>query len=118
MELSGFVVDHPAAHRDGMPQHFIGDAKLLEGVNASRREREIDRASANDISFTRIGPALVEVDFISTPPEVRRQQSTGEAAADESEFLRHALECLTANYSDITDVMMKSARTTVTKDTT
>ena len=62
-------MDHPAAHRDGVPQHFIRDAELFERVNAARREREIDRAPADEISLTRISAPLVKIDFVSAPAQ-------------------------------------------------
>ena len=58
-------------------QHFIGDAELLEGVNAARRESEIDRAPADDIAVARIGPPFVKIDLVSAPAEVRSQQAAG-----------------------------------------
>src|SRR5204862_4269109 len=42
MERAKFVVNHATAHRNGAPQHFIGDAELFERVNSAGREREID----------------------------------------------------------------------------
>ena len=42
MECAGFVVNHTAAHWNGVPQHFIGNAELFERVNSAGREREID----------------------------------------------------------------------------
>ena len=77
MQIARFVVNHPAAHRDGVAQHFIGDPELLERVNPARGEREIDRASADDIAFARIGAPLVKIDFVSAPPQIRREQSAG-----------------------------------------
>ena len=67
-------------------QHFIGDAELLERVNPARREREIDRASADDIAFARVGPSFVKIDIVSAPPQVRREQSAGESTTDEDKF--------------------------------
>jgi hypothetical protein len=98
-------VDHAAAHRDGVSQHFIGDAELLERVNPARREREIDRSSADNIAFARIGPSLVKIDIVPAPPQVRAEQSASEAAADENKFrfIAHE-ECLTADYADIMDL--------------
>ena len=42
MEGAGFVVNHAAAHRNGVPQHFVGDSELFERVNSAGRKREID----------------------------------------------------------------------------
>src|SRR5947207_1857847 len=36
MKIAGFIVDHSAAHRDSVLQHFVGDAELLECVNPAR----------------------------------------------------------------------------------
>jgi hypothetical protein len=57
-------------------QHFIGDAELLERVNPTRRERKVDRPSADDIAFARIGPSFVKIDIVSAPPQIRRKQSS------------------------------------------
>ena len=36
MEPAGFLMDHPAAHRDRVLQDFVRDSDLLERVNAAR----------------------------------------------------------------------------------
>ena len=77
MQVAGFVVDHASAHRDGVSQHFVGDADPLERVNPARREREIDRPPADNITFARIGPSLVKIDIISATPQIRGEQSSG-----------------------------------------
>ena len=86
MQIARFVVDHPAAHRDGVPQHFIGDAELLERVNPAGRKREIDRASADDVAFARISPAFVKIDIVSAPAQVRCEQSAGQSTTDQDKF--------------------------------
>ena len=103
MQLAGFVVDHAAAHRDGVPQDFIGDAELFERVNSARGKREVDRASADDVALARIGASFVKIDLVSAPPQVCREQSAGKAAADENEFGSHFGEWLTADQAEITD---------------
>ena len=77
MEFPCPAVNHAAAHRDRVSQHFIGDAELLERMNPARGERQIDRPSADEIARARIGPALIKLDLVSAPPEIRRQQSAG-----------------------------------------
>ena len=89
MQVAGFVMDHAAAHRDGVSQHFIGDAELLERVNPARRKREIDRPSADEVARARVGPSLVKIDIVPAPPQIRREQSAGESTADKSEFCWH-----------------------------
>jgi len=42
MQLAGFVMDHPAAHRDRVSQHLVGDTELFETVNAARGKSEIN----------------------------------------------------------------------------
>lgn len=88
MEVAGFVVDHPARHRDRVLEHFVGNAELFKGVDAAGREREIDRPAANDIPFPRIGPPFVQLDVVATPPEIRGEQAAGKAAPDQKKF-RH-----------------------------
>ena len=90
MEGAGFVVDHAAAHRNGVPQHFIGDAELFERVNSAGRKREIDRAPADDVSLARISAPFVKIDIVTAAPQVRGEQSAGEAAADENKLCRHS----------------------------
>ena len=86
MQLAGFVVDHPAAHWNGVSQHLIGDAELFERVNPACRKRQIDRASADDVPFARISASLVKIDLVSAPPQIRSEQSTSESAADQNKF--------------------------------
>ena len=77
MQCAGFFVNHPASHRNCLSQYFVGDSDLLQRMNSSGREREIDRSSANHIAFARIAPALVKIDLVPASSEVRRQQSAG-----------------------------------------
>ena len=77
MQSSGFFVDHPAAHRDGVLEHVIGNSDLLQGVNAARGKREIDRAAADHVAFARIASAFVKIDIVSAPAEISREQATG-----------------------------------------
>ena len=77
MQLAGFVVNHPAAHRDRVLQHFISDSDLLERMNAAGREREIDRSSADHVAFARISAALVKIDLVSAPAQIRGEQTAG-----------------------------------------
>ena len=67
-------------------QHFIGDPELFQRVNPACRERQIDRAPANDVPFARIGPPLVKIDFVSAPAEIGREQSARQSAADKNKF--------------------------------
>jgi hypothetical protein len=85
-------MDHPTAHWDRVPQDFVGEIELLEGVNAACREREVDRATADGVAGARIGPPLKKIDFVAASPEETREETAGEAAADEGEFCAHA-EC-------------------------
>ena len=73
MKAAGFVMDHTAAHGNGVTQHLIGNTELFERVNAAGRKREIDRASANCVSLARITASLVELDLVSLPAEISRQ---------------------------------------------
>ena len=38
---------------------------------------EINRAPADHVAFTRIGPAFVKIDLVPAPAEIGREQSTG-----------------------------------------
>ena len=71
MQITRFIVNHPAPHRDRVPEHLIGDAELLKRVNSARRKREIDRAPADNVAFAWISPPFVKIDIVSTPPQVR-----------------------------------------------
>jgi hypothetical protein len=81
-------MDHPARHRDGVREDFIGNAQLPEGVDAASREREIDRAAANNIPFPRIAATFVEFDVIAMPPEIGGEQAAGKATPNQDKF-RH-----------------------------
>ena len=77
MQIAGFIVNHPAAHRDRVLEHLIGDTELLESMNPSRREREIDRSATDDIAFARVSPSFVKIDIVSAPPQVGSEQAAG-----------------------------------------
>ena len=66
MQCAGLVMDHSAAHRNRVVQHFVSDPDLFERMNPTRRNCQIDRAPSNKVAFAWIGPTLVEVDFV--PP--------------------------------------------------
>jgi hypothetical protein len=78
-------MNHAAGHWDRVPENFLGNPELFERVNAAGREREIDRASADEIALARIGPAFVKFHFVSATAQVRGEQSAREAATDENE---------------------------------
>ena len=78
MEIAGSRacgMDHAAAHGDGVPHHFVGDAELLERVNPAGRERQVDRAPADEVARARVGPPFVQIDLMSAPPKVRGKQA-------------------------------------------
>src|SRR5438128_2997017 len=91
VQRAGFIVNHPATHRDGVPQYFVRDAELLERVNAPCRNRQIDRPPADNIAFAWVSPSLVKIDIVATAPQVGGEQSARQTAADENEF-RHDSE--------------------------
>ena len=82
MQRAGFIVNHPAAHRDRVLQYFISDAELFERVNSAGRKRQVDRTPADDVAFARISAPLVKIDIISAPPQIRSEQSTCESGTD------------------------------------
>jgi hypothetical protein len=86
MERAGSAMDHAAAHRDGLLKDFIGDAELLEGVDATGGEGEIDRAAANGVARGWVGPALEEVDLKAAPAEEGGEQTSREATAYKNKF--------------------------------
>jgi hypothetical protein len=61
---------------------------LFERVNAAGGKREIDRATADHVAFTRIATAFVKIDIVSAPAEVSGQQSACKSGADQNK-LRH-----------------------------
>src|SRR5438105_3050848 len=77
-------MNHPAAHRDRMMQRFVSDSNLLERMNAARRNRQVDGASANDVPFTRIGSSFVKIHIVPSSSQIRREQSTRQTAADQN----------------------------------
>ena len=93
MQRAGFIMNHPAAHRDRVLQCFVGDPDLFERMNAARRNRQIDRASADDVAFARISAPLVKIDIVSAPSQICREQSARESAADQNK-LRHSTKNL------------------------
>ena len=69
-------MDHSAAHQDTGCQHFIGQADLGEGVDATRGKGEIDRSPLLGLAHTRIGPFLIDDGRLPRPAEVAGQQRT------------------------------------------
>ena len=72
-----------------MLQHGIGQTELRQSMDAAGGESEIDRASSDGISCTRIGAALKKLDLITPAAEESGQQSSRESATDEREFRSH-----------------------------
>src|SRR5205085_10304966 len=75
MKLAGLIVDHAAGHRDRVLEDFVRDPKLLQSVNPTGGEGEVDRAAADNIALARIGTALVQIDVIPAPAKISGQQS-------------------------------------------
>ena len=69
-----------------MLQDFIGEAELLEGMDAAGGEGEINRAAANGVARARVGPALVEIDFNATAAEEGGEEPSREATTDKNEL--------------------------------
>src|SRR5262249_16220359 len=65
-------------------KRFIGDADLFERVNAPCGNREINRASTDDVSFARVSAPLVKIYLVATPPQIRGEQSASQTAADQN----------------------------------
>ena len=42
VEVTRFIVNHSAGHRDRVSQYFIRDTELLQRMNSTRRQSEID----------------------------------------------------------------------------
>jgi hypothetical protein len=79
-------MDHASAHRDGVLEDFIGEAELLEGVDAASGEGEINRAAANGIARSRVRPVLVELDLNAAPAEKGGEQASREATTDKNKL--------------------------------
>jgi hypothetical protein len=86
MQLAGSIVNHSTAHRDRVLQCFLGDLDLFQRVNPACRNRQIDRASADDVPFAGISAPLVKIYVVSAPSEICREQSPGQSAADQNKF--------------------------------
>jgi len=84
MQRPGFVMDHPAGHWNRVPQRFISNPDLFERVNPACRNRQIDRAPADDVSFSRISAPLEQIHLVATPPQIRGEQSASQTAADQN----------------------------------
>ena len=86
MQLAGSIVNHPTAHRDRVLQCFLGDPDLFQRVNPACRNRQIDRASADDVPFAGVSAPLVKIYVVSAPSEICREQSPRQSAADQNKF--------------------------------
>ena len=83
MQFAGFVMDHPATHRDRMLQHLIRKTNLLERVNPTGRNCQIDRAPTDNIAFARISASLVEIDIVPAAAHVRGEQTASQTGTDQ-----------------------------------
>src|SRR5437660_1366256 len=81
----------------------IRNSDLLERVDTTRGEREIDGTSANHVALARISATLVKIDIVSATTEISGEQPTSQAGPDQNEFRSHPREFLTADYADSTD---------------
>ena len=69
-----------------MLQCFLGNPDLFQRVNPACRNRQIDRASADDVPFARVSAPLVKIHFVSAPSEICREQAARQSAADQNKF--------------------------------
>jgi hypothetical protein len=58
-------------------EHFVSNSDLFERMNSARRKGEINGAPPDHVAFARIGAALVKIDIVPAPAQVRREQSAG-----------------------------------------
>jgi hypothetical protein len=86
MERAGFFMDHAAPHWDCVLEDFIGEAKLLKGMNAAGGEGEINRAAANRVTCARVGPAFIEINLTSALAEEGGEQASCEATTDKNKL--------------------------------
>src|SRR5207249_1826096 len=82
MQRPRFIMNHPAAHWDCMFQGLFSDPDMFERVDPARRNRQVDRASAHDVAFARIGPSFVKIHLVPTPSQIRGEQSARKTTAD------------------------------------
>jgi hypothetical protein len=94
--LRGQFVHHAATHRDEQRPYLIHDSGLLERVQATRGEREVDGAAALGLRLPGIRTALVQRHLESAARQKQRQQCPGEARADDVERARHAAHARTS----------------------
>ena len=83
MQRAGFIVNHPAPHRDRRLQRFISEPDLFQRTNTPGRDCQVDRAPTDDVPFARISAPFVEIDFTSSTSQIGGEQPTRQAAADE-----------------------------------
>src|SRR6266481_3592681 len=55
-------------------------------VNHACRNRQIDRAPADDVSFAGVSAPLVKIHFVSASSEICREQAPRQSAADQNKF--------------------------------
>src|SRR6516162_8049874 len=84
MQRPEFIMNYPATHWDCMFQGLFSDPDLLQRMNTACRNREVDRASAHDVPFTRISTAFIKIDFMPTLSQIRREQSARQTATDKN----------------------------------
>jgi hypothetical protein len=92
MQVAGFLVDHPAWHRDSLSQDLVGNSELFKRVNTARRKREINGSPADNVALAWISAALVKIDMIPAPTQIRGQKTPGQTTTDEDKLSWHQKE--------------------------
>ena len=85
-ELAVRVVQHPPAHGQRLRQHGVREADPLEGVDAARRQREVDGAAVVGTRHARVGAALEHGHAQPAPGEEAGQQRAREPGTDDRDL--------------------------------
>src|SRR3569833_370718 len=76
-------MDHAPAHRNQERADLTHAPCLLQGVDAARRQRQIDRAAAFCVGGARVWTTVVEVDLESATGKEHREEGAREAGSDD-----------------------------------
>src|ERR1043166_3924543 len=85
MKVPAAIVNHPAAHLNGMRQNLVRQADSSQSIDPACGNGQIDRPAADEVTGRRIWTALIQVHFIAGTTQISCQQTTGQATANQGE---------------------------------
>ena len=89
-ELPFEGMDHPPAHRDGLPEDLAVEPDPREGRQAAAGDGEVDRAPGAGRLAAHVGPALQDLDVEAPPRQAGGLEGADEPPAHDRDDVRSA----------------------------